>query len=172
MFAVEDDTAQRVPSDDIEFDEEAVKAAEAALLLNQVGPAADVDTSVIFAEPAHLQVLGAANGETEMPTNQLIRFLVGVRNRGKMAIALDGVQGSFRYPMDFSYHIQNFTMWRYRSEVVPGGEATLEYAFQVMRARTKLRVFCLDVSGGKMSKFLSRIIYSELKNTRHDFYGK
>lgn len=85
----------------------------------------EINTILHFVEP-DLNV-----DAKEFPTNTLIRFLVGVQNAGKSPYVLDNVQASFRYPQDFSYHIQNFTALRYNRQLPASQESSLEYALQV-----------------------------------------
>lgn len=39
------------------------------------------------------------------------------------------MEASFRYPMDYTYYIQNFTALPYNREVKPKQEATFAYSF-------------------------------------------
>ena len=42
---------------------------------------------------------------------------------------METIDASFRYPQDYSYHIQNFTGTSYNRVVRPGEEASFQYAF-------------------------------------------
>ena len=89
--------------------------------------AKELKTIMHFVEPD-----GVDYDAKELPTNTLIRFLVGIKNTAKSAsYVVDSVQASFRYPQDFSYHIQNFTALRYNRELAADQEASVEYALQV-----------------------------------------
>lgn len=92
-----------------------------------VNPSKDAETTFIFAEPD-------VNMETRtIPSHEAIRVLIGVRNRSnKRSLFMDAVQASLRYPGDFNYAVQNFTLHPYRArQVAPQTEATLEYMFSI-----------------------------------------
>merc|ERR1712165_297140 len=75
---------------------------------------ADAETSLLFTKPA-------AN-----PVN----YAPGINNRGEEGdFTLESMDASFRYPMDFSYHIQNFSAIAYQKTVKEGQEATVAYSF-------------------------------------------
>lgn len=45
---------------------------------------------------------------TDLPAGRLARVLVGFHNNGTDGdFVIQHIEGSFRYPQDFSYHIQN-----------------------------------------------------------------
>lgn len=66
-----------------------------------------------------------------MPAGKIVEFLVGFHNKGKQDFILETLEASFRYPMDFSYYIQNFSTLAYNKVVKPTHEATLGYSFMV-----------------------------------------
>ena len=66
---------------------------------------------------------------SELIAGKLTRLLVGTRNTGPHNFIVESIDGSFRYPQDFTYHIQNFTTLRPEKVVEPGWEATFEYLF-------------------------------------------
>ncbi|MCL4136684.1 UNVERIFIED_CONTAM: hypothetical protein GTU68_023065, partial [Idotea baltica] len=66
---------------------------------------------------------------SELPAGKLVEFLVGFTNNGDRDFVLDSIDASFRYPMDFSFYIQNFTAIPYFRTVKPRQEATLMYSF-------------------------------------------
>jgi translocon-associated protein subunit alpha len=53
--------------------------------------------SILFVQPE----------TTDLPAGRLSRVLVGFYNNGTSDFIVDSIEGSFRYPQDFSYHIQN-----------------------------------------------------------------
>ncbi|CAF1628349.1 unnamed protein product, partial [Adineta ricciae] len=55
--------------------------------------------------------------------------LVGARNNGTQSFVVESIDGSLRYPQDFTYYIQNFTALRAEKTVEPGLESTFEYLF-------------------------------------------
>ena len=42
----------------------------------------------------------------ELPGGQPVEFLVGFRNKGEQEFVIEHLDASFRYPMDWTYHIQ------------------------------------------------------------------
>ncbi len=66
----------------------------------------------------------------ELPAGQVVEFLVGFKNKGASGdFVVETLDASFRYPMDYSYHIQNFSAIAYQKTVKPGHEATIAYSF-------------------------------------------
>ncbi len=49
--------------------------------------------------------------------------------QGDTDFVIETLDASFRYPMDFSYHIQNFSAISYQKTVKPNHEATVAYSF-------------------------------------------
>lgn len=58
-----------------------------------------------------------------------VEFLVGFINKGDEDYLVESMEASFRYPMDYTYYIQNFTALPYNREVKPKQEATFAYSF-------------------------------------------
>jgi len=87
-----------------------------------IGPSSDVQTAILFTS----QPLGNRN---ELVTSQIVKFLVGFLNKGEKDFVVKHCETSFRYPLDFSYHIQNFSSVFYGHLVQPKQEATFDYAF-------------------------------------------
>ena len=56
-------------------------------------------------------------------------MLVGFSNKGTDDFIVETIDASFRYPQDYSYHIQNFTGTSYNRIVRPSEEASFQYAF-------------------------------------------
>ena len=65
----------------------------------------------------------------ELPAGKQVEFLVGFTNKGSLEFTIETMDASFRYAMDFSYHIQNFSTIQYDRTVPPGYQATLSYSF-------------------------------------------
>jgi len=82
----------------------------------------DADTTILFTKPP-----GTSN--MELPAGQITEFLVGFTNRGEQEMVVDAVEASLRYPMDFTYHIQNFSAISYTKVVKPKQQATVAYSF-------------------------------------------
>jgi len=84
----------------------------------------DADTTLLFIKPA--QTAGAS---VELPAGKIVEFLVGFANKGENDFVIESLEASFRYPMDFTYHIQNFSAIPYQKTVKPDQEATVAYSF-------------------------------------------
>ncbi|KAK5980739.1 Translocon-associated complex TRAP alpha subunit [Trichostrongylus colubriformis] len=88
-----------------------------------VTSSADAVVSFIFTQPAD------ANIVKEIVGGKVVKFLIGFQNRGEKDFIVKHSETSFRYPMDFSYYLQNFTLGQYNRRVAPKEEVTLDYAF-------------------------------------------
>lgn len=82
-------------------------------------------TTILFTRPAQ----NLASGSVELPAGHIVEFLVGFENKGEGEFLIEALDASFRYPMDFSYHIQNFSAIAYQKTVKPSQEATVAYSF-------------------------------------------
>lgn len=82
----------------------------------------DADTFLLFTKPKQ-------KGSVELPAGQVVEFLVGFTNRGESDFVIETLDASFRYPMDYTYHIQNFSAISYHKIVKPKQEATIAYSF-------------------------------------------
>ena len=65
----------------------------------------------------------------ELIAGKLTRLLVGARNNGSESFVVESIDGSLRYPQDFTYYIQNFTLLRPELLLESGLESTFEYLF-------------------------------------------
>lgn len=65
----------------------------------------------------------------ELPAGNIVEFLVGFINKGESDFVLESLDASFRYAMDFNFHIQNFSTFTFNKAVKPKHEATLAYSF-------------------------------------------
>jgi len=83
---------------------------------------ASPSAKVFYAFPKH-------SDETTFPGGKVVKALIGFQNNGEKAFIVDNVEGSFRYPMDYNYVIQNFTSFRYAREVAPASLQTFLYMF-------------------------------------------
>ncbi|XP_037528208.1 translocon-associated protein subunit alpha [Rhipicephalus sanguineus] len=84
-------------------------------------PSPHGDTYMLFTKPQNFQ--------SKLPAGKEVHFLVGFSNKGDKEFVLDTMDASFRYPMDFSFYIQNFTTIGYNKVVKPKQQATLSYSF-------------------------------------------
>lgn len=46
-------------------------------------------------------------GGSEFYAGEVVTSLIGFTNKGSAVFIVTGIEASFRYPQDFSYHIQN-----------------------------------------------------------------
>jgi len=83
---------------------------------------ADADTTLLFTKP-----VGTSN--MELPAGQVTELLIGFTNKGEQEMMVDSLEASLRYPMDFTFHIQNFTTATFSKAVKPGQQATVGYSF-------------------------------------------
>lgn len=88
--------------------------------MKKVEASPDAEVTVLFTHP---------NNNKELPAGQLTKFLVGFYNKGEKDFIVHYAETSFRYPMDFSFYIQNYTNARYERVVQPKQEATFDYGF-------------------------------------------
>merc|ERR1719230_2149630 len=82
----------------------------------------DADTVILFTKPP-----GTSN--MELPAGQISEFLVGFTNKGDQEMIVDSMEASLRYPMDFTFHLQNFSAISYAKTVKPKQQATVAYSF-------------------------------------------
>lgn len=85
----------------------------------RIKPSPDAETYLHFIQPR----------STEFRAGQLVRLIVGFRNKGLKDFIVDTMDASFRYPQDYSYYIQNFTGRLYEKTVEPFFDGTFEYSF-------------------------------------------
>ena len=82
----------------------------------------DADTTILFTKPP-----GTSN--LELPAGQITEFLVVFTNKGEQEMIVDSLEASLRYPMDFAFHIQNFSAISYAKTVKSKQQATVAYSF-------------------------------------------
>jgi len=82
-------------------------------------PSQDAETYLLFIQPKTL----------EFPAGKMVRFIVGFKNNGDKEFVVETMDAAFRYPQDYSYYIQNFTVYQYQQTVEAKHDATFEYAF-------------------------------------------
>lgn len=87
----------------------------------QLKPSPDADTFFLFTKPSKATL--------ELPAGRDVQFLVGFTNKGDKEFILETMDASFRYSMDFSFYIQNFTTVSYNRPVKPKQQVTLYYSF-------------------------------------------
>lgn len=104
------DDAQPIPTD-MTGDEEEEEEEK------PLKPSEFADTHLLFTKPTDM----------EFPAGHMVRLLVGFSNKGDKDFLVDTMEGSFRYPQDYNFYIQNFTTVRYGMLVEPRRQATFEY---------------------------------------------
>lgn len=67
----------------------------------------------------------------EFPIGKEVHFLVGFKNKGDKDFEVKTLDTSFRYALDFSYVLQNFSSHPFNRVVSPNQEATLGYTLYV-----------------------------------------
>ncbi|CAL1288927.1 unnamed protein product [Larinioides sclopetarius] len=108
-------------------------------------PSPDVDTTFLFTQPSGL--------EAQLPAGKDVHFLVGFSNRGSKDFIVESMDASFRYPLDFSFHIQNFSAIPYNRVVKPKQDISLYYAFYTSETYSSrpfglvVNLFYRDVEG-------------------------
>ncbi|CAG7693770.1 unnamed protein product [Allacma fusca] len=122
---VDDDTVDIEQDAGDEVSETAVTEDEDATPTVTKSP--DGETTVLFLKPKP-GLLGPS-GSPELHAGKLVEFLVGFTNKGSQGFLLETLDASFRYPMDYSFHIQNFSTLVYNRLVKPKEQATLSYSF-------------------------------------------
>jgi hypothetical protein len=130
-------------------------------------PHQNAETRMVFVEPrlGLVSRTGASSGNKgsnliplNVPVGQPVRIMISFQHKGgveaKEGFFLDAVAACLRYPMDFSYYIQNFTGRRLEETLVqPLHTASIDYAFtpaQQLLGRPyglTVRVFYHDKSG-------------------------
>lgn len=63
----------------------------------------------------------------ELVAGKVTKFLIGFANRGEKDFTVHFSHSSFRYPLDYNYHVQNFTLAQYKRVVAPKQEATFDF---------------------------------------------
>lgn len=92
----------------------------------ETGPKAadDADLSFILTRPS-------GGKPYEFPIGKEIRFLVGFKNKGQQDFEVQNMDTSFRYALDFSYVLQNFTSNPYNRVIGPNQESSFGYSLYV-----------------------------------------
>ncbi|PIO59118.1 Translocon-associated protein, alpha subunit [Teladorsagia circumcincta] len=105
---------------EVSEDQDIIKADDDDLTVTS---SADAVVSFIFTQPADANIVKEIHG------GKVVKFLIGFQNRGEKDFLVKHSETSFRYPMDFNYYLQNFTLGQYNRRVAPKEEVTLDYAF-------------------------------------------
>lgn len=113
----EDDATEAATSEDDEKTKQEEEESDSGSSGMRISP--DVELSLLF--PNYPQ--------KQLPAGKPITALVGFTNKGLKDFTVETLDASFRYPQDFSYYVQNFTGFRYKTLVEGGTEASFEYTF-------------------------------------------
>ncbi|XP_046993068.1 translocon-associated protein subunit alpha [Schistocerca americana] len=126
MVAAEDDDADDEIVD-VEGDGDETSVTDEGSEDDEASPSTspDADTVILFTKPAS----AGSGANLELPAGNIVEFLVGFTNKGNQDFILETLEASFRYPMDFSFYIQNFSTVAYNRIVKPSHQATLFYSF-------------------------------------------
>ena len=87
------------------------------------------NTTILFTRPAQ----NLASDSVELPAGHIVEFLVGFENKGESDFIVEALDASFRYPMDFSYHIQNFSAIAYQKTVKPTQVSLVNFYFLIQK---------------------------------------
>lgn len=87
-----------------------------------LGPAIDVEASYIF----------VGHNEEELPAGKVIKCLISLRNVGetKKNYLVNTIGASLRYPVDYSYYLQNYTLLLLNRTLDANRESTFVYVFK------------------------------------------
>jgi len=131
VAAVEDEIDPDDDAVDVEPDGESLDTAvtEDEELGSPISKSPDAETTILFIKPKP-GLIGSA-GTPELHSGKIVEFLVGFVNKGGQGFTLETLDASFRYPQDYSFHIQNFSSLAYNKLVKPKEQATLSYSFYV-----------------------------------------
>eukprot|EP00118_Oscarella_pearsei_P000078 m.4149 g.4149 ORF g.4149 m.4149 type:complete len:290 (+) comp10299_c0_seq1:67-936(+) len=107
-------SASETAGDDVtgEGDEEEEEVPE-------IKPSPDADTNILF----------TAQNEKQLPSGKLIKVLVGFQNNGDQDFIVDNLDASLRFPQDYTYFIQNFTLGVFDTLVPPNQHRSFYYQF-------------------------------------------
>jgi translocon-associated protein subunit alpha len=121
-----DDDEGVVEEDEGEINEETEDTPEEATEPDESKTtSADADAIILFTEP----IIPVGTTNVELPAGQVASILVGFTNKGEGDMTVESLEASLRYPMDFTFHIQNFSAINYMKIVKPKQQATVAYSF-------------------------------------------
>jgi len=129
-----EDDIEEVEDEDVIVDEEG-NANEEEIVDTQTAAETEADEEtaeeMIKSSPyAKTNILFIQPEISDLPAGRLVKMLIGFQNNGTSDFVVEALEGSFRYPQDFSYYIQNFTTYDLNNRVIESEkEATFEYLF-------------------------------------------
>lgn len=105
---------------------------------NEDAAAPEVDTQVPEqaeeynsekSEFATTKVIFTDHSSLKFPAGSFIPVLIGFQNTGEAAFHIKEIEGSFRHPLDYTYHIQNFSS--YAPDVVVGPKQVVSFNYYI-----------------------------------------
>lgn len=87
-------------------------------------PSDDADVTFMFTRPV-------VEKPYQFPIGKEVHFLVGFKNKAQKDFQLTTMDASFKYELDFSYTLQNFSSYPYNKVVEPNQETTIGYTFYI-----------------------------------------
>ncbi|XP_065828514.1 translocon-associated protein subunit alpha-like [Oscarella lobularis] len=112
----------------------------------EIKPSPDADTTLLFTK----------YNEKQLPAGKLATVLTGFENTGDKDFIVDNLEASLRYPQDYSYFIQNFTLGMFDTLVVPGEHRSFLYQFtpgDSLGGRSFILVIALNYRNSDGSEF-------------------
>eukprot|EP00040_Diaphanoeca_grandis_P016036 m.82542 g.82542 ORF g.82542 m.82542 type:complete len:254 (-) comp25526_c0_seq1:353-1114(-) len=94
------------------------------------GAEEDEDEDIDASADAETTVLMVDSDENEYPAGKTATAVIGFHNIGSRAFFVKYIEGSFRFPQDFRYPMQNFSVIEVNTTVPAGEQASFLYKFQ------------------------------------------
>ncbi|CAG0917892.1 unnamed protein product [Notodromas monacha] len=105
--------------------------AETTILF--ISPVLPPETSVGMSEEqpldAKLLMLSGLLVFEELPAGKPVEIIVGFHNKANYDFIIDSLDASFRFPMDYNYHMQNFSSLSCDYTIKPGQQGSFLYGF-------------------------------------------
>jgi len=131
LARAEDEVDEDDTDDTVDIEPDGTEQAETSVTEDEdpgvITKSPNAETTILFLKPK--PGLMGFSGSPELHAGKVVEFLVGFTNKGSQGFILETLDASFRYPMDYSFHIQNFTAVAYNRVVKPKEQATLAYSF-------------------------------------------
>lgn len=87
----------------------------------------EVDFNSEKSDFAITKVIFPDHGDKKFPAGALVPVLIGFQNIGEAAFHIKEIEGSFRHPLDYTYHFQNFTSYTPDTVVAPKQVVSFNY---------------------------------------------
>ncbi|XP_065915179.1 translocon-associated protein subunit alpha-like [Dysidea avara] len=108
-------------------------------------PSSNATTTAIF----------TSHEDLRFPAGEIIDSLIGFQNKGEGEFIITQIEGSLRYPQDYTYHVQNFTAQYYNQYIDGDAQASFVYPFmpsEMFNSRAfgfTLNIYYKDVEGNE-----------------------